>query len=380
MDGNFSRVGTEIYSPHMGYEKFAVRFTQSFDEVRIAARSFPVFTGIGSRVTGERTAFVDLGANRGVRALLFGIPRLLRRIHAVVSRAEVLVIRFPGNIAMLGMLICQFTGKPFSAEVVADPADYFSDAGSRHPLRRVARVVHRWATLHAVSHAQTVRYVTARSLQRRYPSRPEALAFGFSDVYLPDAMFDRARGVAEVQGPGFRIVNVAMMHNESKGHEALLRAIARLRARHVDVRLTLIGDGALRERFERFAAELEVADAVHFTGAMSGDAVREQVARHALFVLPSFQEGMPRAMLEAMALGVPVLATQVGGIGELLEAESLLTPGDIDTLSARIERLATDTALRQEEARRHRTIARSFRFSTLQAQYRRYCSALKAAA
>ncbi|WP_084515361.1 glycosyltransferase [Burkholderia sp. WSM2230] len=379
MDGNFSRVGTEIYSPHMGYEQFAVRFTHSFDEVKIAARSFPTSKALGKRVTGAQTSFVDLGANRGAGALVFGIPRLLRRLHRVVRNADVLLIRFPGNIAMLAMLICKLTGKPFSAEVVADPADYFSDAASRHPLRRIARSVHCWATQHAVRRAKTVRYVTARSLQQHYPPLRMDRAFGFSDVYLPDAMFERSPSAAVGEQDGFRIVNVAMMHNESKGHDLLIRAIGRLRAGKLDVRLTLIGDGVLRERFERLAKEEGVADAVHFAGSMDGDEVRQRVAQHALFVLPSFQEGMPRAMLEAMALGVPVIATRVGGIGEVLDEQSLIAPGDIDAFCARIKQLATDTAFRRSEADRQRAIARNFQFSTLQEQYEVYCGELQAA-
>lgn len=378
MDGNFSRVGTEIYSPHMGYEQFAVRFTQSFDEVNIAARSFPSSKALGKRVTGAQATFVDLGANRGAGALVLGIPRLLQRLYRVVRRADVLLIRFPGNIAMLAMLICKLTGKPFSAEVVADPADYFSDAASSHPLRRIARSVHCWATQHAVRRAQTVRYVTARSLQQHYPSPRTDRTFGFSDVYLPDSMFERAPSATAGEQGGFRIVNVAMMHNESKGHDPLIRAIGRLRAGKLDVRLTLIGDGALRERFERLAQEEGVADAVHFAGAMDGDEVRHRVAQHALFVLPSFQEGMPRAMLESMALGVPVIATRVGGIGEVLDEQSLMEPGDVDTLCERIERLTTDPAFRRSEADRQRAIARRFQFSTLQEQYQIYCDELKA--
>ncbi|WP_244142677.1 glycosyltransferase [Paraburkholderia phenoliruptrix] len=379
MDGNFSRVGAEIYSPHMGYEQFAVRFTQSFDEVRIAARSFPTSKALGKKVTGARTSFLDLGANRGVRALVLGIPRLMRRVYDVVNHADVLLIRFPGNIAMLAMLICKLTRKPFSAEVVADPADYFSDAASRHPLRRIARSLHCWATQHAVHRAKTVRYVTAHSLQQRYPPRRLDRAFGFSDVYLPDEMFEHTSHDEDGDQSGFRIVNVAMMHNESKGHDLLIRAIARLHADKLDVRLTLIGDGVLRERFQRIAEAEGVADVVHFAGAMDGDEVRRRVAQHALFVLPSFQEGMPRAMLEAMALGIPVVATRVGGIGEVLEEQSLVEPGDLGALCARIQQRATDASFRRREAASHRAIARNFQFSTLQEQYHLYCDELKAA-
>jgi glycosyltransferase involved in cell wall biosynthesis len=362
----------------MGFEKFAARFTQSFDEVRIAARSFPVASAIGTRVTGERTSFLDLGANRGVAALLAGIPRLVARVSRTVAEADVLLIRFPGNIALLAMLICRWRGKRFSTEIVADPADYFSDAASRHPLRRIARAVHCRATRYAAAHAETVRYVTAYTLQLEYPAHDVRSVFGFSDVYLPDSMFDQADEPANDSQDSFGIVNVAMMHNESKGHSVLIHAIARLRARGLNVHATLIGDGLLRERFVREAEQAGIAGAVRFAGSMGGDEVRAAVAQHALFVLPSFQEGMPRAMLEAMALGVPVVATKVGGIAEVLEFKELVAPGDVAGLCDRIEQVVKDPAFRRNEAQRHRSIARRFQFSTLQSHYLTYCAELKA--
>jgi glycosyltransferase involved in cell wall biosynthesis len=144
------------------------------------------------------------------------------------------------------------------------------------------------------------------------------------------------------------------------------------------VHATLIGDGLLRERFISEAKQAGIEGAVHFAGSMGGDEVRAAVAQHSLFVLPSFQEGMPRAMLEAMALGVPVIATQVGGIAEVLEVKELVRPGDVAGLCDRIERVVKDPALRRSEAQRHRSIARRFQFSTLQSHYLTYCAELKA--
>jgi glycosyltransferase involved in cell wall biosynthesis len=279
------------------------------------------------------------------------------------------------------MLLCRATGKPFSAEIVADPADYFSDAASRHPLRHIARRVHCWATRHAAKHGRTVRYVTAGALQEAYPPRVLARSFGFSDVYLPDELFDRrdeARGKHDADSGVFRIVNVAMMHNESKGHGILLRAMAALRARQLDVELTLIGDGILRAELERLAGRLGLGDSVRFVGALDGDEVLRTVSQHALFVLPSLQEGMPRALLEAMALGVPVIATHVGGVAEVLEPASLVPPADIDALSDKIAHIISDARWRERQTQSQRETVRRFRYSNVQAQYRHYCEALKA--
>ncbi|NIF53331.1 glycosyltransferase [Burkholderia sp. Ax-1724] len=381
IDGNFQKVGDQIFSPHMGHRKFAARFTENFSSVCIAARSFPAQHARGDLVTGEATHFVDLGNPRGVKALIGHLPRLIWRIWCVIRDADLLVLRFPGNLSLLAMLLCQASGKPFSAEIVADPGDYFSDTASSHPLRHIARRVHCWATRHAAKHGRTVRYVTVGALQAIYPPRAQARSFGFSDAYLPDELFelrDDTYTRRNAETGVFRIVNVAMMHNESKGHSVLLKAMAVLRARGLNVELTLIGDGAQRGTFEQLAAQLGLGDCVHFAGALSGDDVLNIVSQHALFVLPSLQEGMPRALLEAMAVGIPVIATQVGGVGEVLELASLIPPADIDALSEKIMHVATDAQWCDQQKKRQYETVRRFRYSDLQAQYRHYCEALKA--
>jgi glycosyltransferase involved in cell wall biosynthesis len=124
----------------------------------------------------------------------------------------------------------------------------------------------------------------------------------------------------------------------------------------------------------RLLSKLE--DAVHFAGLMDAEQVVEQVARHDLFVLPSFQEGMPRAMLEAMATGTPVVASNVGGIPEVLMEDSMVEPGDSEALVARIEALANNKALLAERSRVHRQAAAAFSFSALRVRHRAYCAAL----
>lgn len=376
MDGNFRRVAGEVVSPHMGYARFGARFAECFDDVVIVARSFPAAGAVGESVVGDHVSFVDLGANRGARGLLKSVPKLLFRLYRQISAASIVLIRFPGNIASLAWLLCLISGKRFSVEVVADPADYFSASASKHPLRAIAGFVHRWSTRIAVRQALTVRYVTSAYLQSRYPARRSNVMFGFSDVYLQDALF-RTPGIRSAAPDGrLRMVNAAMMHNHSKGHLILLEAMAQLHRRAVDVHLTFIGDGALRGEFEAQAASLRLADKVHFAGLVDADSVVGHVAQHDLFVLPSYQEGMPRAMLEAMAVGTPVIASNVGGIPEVLDETSMVAPGDAAALAARIETLARDRSLLAAHAAAAREAARPFGYAALQSRYRAYYAAL----
>ncbi|WP_235362745.1 glycosyltransferase family 4 protein [Burkholderia sp. A9] len=360
----------------MGYEKFARRFVHAFEDVRIVARSFPSSRRVGSVVTGTGVSFVTVGENRGGRALLASLPRLFARVFGVVRDAETLVIRFPGNIAIISMLVCLVSGKEFSVEVVADPEDYFKDGASDHPLRKIAGSIHCRATRFAVRHARSVRYVTRAYLQTKYPAGPDSKPFGFSDVYLPDSSFS-VRDLETFSATGaLRIVNVAMMHNHSKGHAVLLETVSRLLRQGVKIQLTLVGDGPLRARFEELADSLAIGDIVHFSGQVSSDTVREIVSQQDLFVLPSFQEGLPRAMLEAMASGTPALATTVGGIPEVLPAEDMFEPGSVDELVRRIGGLARNRGWLFEMSIRQSALASAFSYTALQTSYDEYCNYL----
>ena len=104
-----------------------------------------------------------------------------------------------------------------------------------------------------------------------------------------------------------------------KGVPVLLEAFAAARAVRPDLTLTLVGDGPERAALEAEAARLGIAGAVRFAGYRSQDAVADLLASHDALVLPSFAEGVPVVLMEALAANLPVIATAVGGVGELVK-------------------------------------------------------------
>lgn len=135
-----------------------------------------------------------------------------------------------------------------------------------------------------------------------------------------------------------------------KGQTVLLEAVARLTGRGIDVQLQLAGDGELRAELERTAASLEIADRVSFLGAVGQEELRELYERAAVFCLPSFAEGVPVVLMEAMAMGLPVVTTRIAGIPELVEHERsgiLVAPGRTDELTDSLARLLSEPELRR---------------------------------
>lgn len=135
-----------------------------------------------------------------------------------------------------------------------------------------------------------------------------------------------------------------------KGQAILLEATAELLARGLDLRLTVVGDGPKREELVSRCEELGLSDRVEWTGAVGQDKIPGHYAAADVFCLPSFAEGVPTVLMEAMLTETPVVSTRIAGVAELVEDGAsglLIPPGRVDLLAAAIERLAADPALRK---------------------------------
>ena len=146
--------------------------------------------------------------------------------------------------------------------------------------------------------------------------------------------------------------------SERKGVYDLLETAAKVAAVHPEFRLLLGGDGDLKQA-QACVADFGIGDKVEFLGWVKGAKKERYLAEAMLYVLPSYNEGMPMSILEAMAVGLPILSTTVGGIPEAVTdgVEGFLVgPGNVDALTARLDQLLSDPALarRMGEAARHK--------------------------
>ena len=149
-----------------------------------------------------------------------------------------------------------------------------------------------------------------------------------------------------------RLICVARLSAE-KGHLGLLNAFANVRARNLDAELVLVGDGPESMRIQEAIQTLNLQDVVHLTGVLAENETLEQIAHADILVLASFMEGLPVVLMEALALGVPVVATRVAGIPELVVHEKdglLFSPANWDELAENLSRLLSDSALRNRLA------------------------------
>ncbi|NJM85531.1 MAG: glycosyltransferase family 4 protein, partial [Leptolyngbyaceae cyanobacterium RM2_2_21] len=125
-----------------------------------------------------------------------------------------------------------------------------------------------------------------------------------------------------------------------KGLPILLKSLVQLKEAHPNLQLTVVGDGEERTSLEASVQQLGLQSMVEFVGYQSQSSVRQYLQQTDIFVLPSFAEGVPVVLMEAMATQVPVIATRIAGISELVEEGQsgyLVPPSDTEALREKIE-------------------------------------------
>jgi glycosyltransferase involved in cell wall biosynthesis len=270
-------------------------------------------------------------------AALTGWLRVAARLHTL-DAPLVHVHMSPGASFWRKSVVCALARlhhRPYVLHVHAGPFERFYESSS--PLaRRIVRAVLARAE-RVIALTRSWREILARIEPR---ARIEVMPNGVS---LP--VLDETRSPDE-RRPTLLFLGDVGQH---KGAFDLVRAFARIAHRFAGLRLVYGGVGDI-DRVRVIAAELGVADRIECPGWLAPEAKRAALAGAAGFVLPSYMEGMPMALLEAMSFGLPVIATAVGGVPEIITPEVdglLVPPGDIAALAAAMARLVGDPQLRR---------------------------------
>lgn len=339
--------------------QFWTRYLAVFETVRVAARVRRVGRppeGL-PRADGAGVEFVDLPDYRGPWQYALRHAELTARLRAALRGCDAVCLRVPCAIATRAWNLLRRERRPFGLEVVGNPRDSLAAGGVRTVLRPLASVFAVRDLRRQCREACAAAYVTRETLQQFYPPSPTAFTTHYSSIDLPPRdVIGHTR--ASFVGAS-RLVFVGSLAVRYKGLDVLLRAMARC-PRGMSS-LTVIGDGRERSSLEQMTRTLNLADRVTFRGTLpAGEAVRRELDAADLFVLPSRADALPRALIEAMARGLPCIASRVGGVPELLAPEDLVTPGSAAELARVLTAMLSDPPRMLRAARRNLERARDF--------------------
>jgi len=322
--------------------KFWARYLEVFDEVHLVARAeFHSEPPTGwNLATGPGIKAVPVPYFIGPWEFIKNYANVRKAVNRVALDAEAVILRLPCTIGT-EVRASLPSRRPYAVEVVADSYDSMAPGSIRHPLRPLFRWWFPRVLKQQCLEAMAAAYVTKEALQRRYPC--PKFSVSLSDIQLPEeTLISKPRPLREAIGT-CTLIFVGTMAQLYKAPDVLIKAVAVCVQEGLDIKLILLGDGLYRAELEALAATLGLGERVCFQGLLpTSEAVREELDQADIFVLPSHQEGLPKAMIEAMARSLPCIGSTVGGIPELLASEDLVPPGDVTALASKIREVATN--------------------------------------
>lgn len=364
----------KIWAPNDDYA-FWTRYLEVFDAVKVIARvkdSESIPHG-WRRADGDNVSFSPIPYYIGPWEYLPKTFAVSRAAKSSIGEKDAVILRVASQIAARIYPELRKSRRPYGVEVVADPYDVFGP-GSRHRFRHIFRWKFCTQLKRQCFNAVAAAYVTKRSLQYRYPPSPRAFSTNYSSVELSSSAYIEVARRIEMPKKRLTVVTVGSLESMGKGIDILIEATCLCKSEGLDIQLIIIGEGRSRSVLE---SKLDHGSRtfIKFVGQLPREAVFLQLDRADLFVLPSRSEGLPRAMIEAMARGLPCIGSTVGGIPELLPSEDLVPPGDVGALARTIQEVLSDPNRMQSMSVRNLEVAHGYHEDVLRKrriEYYRY--------
>jgi len=372
-EGRFSRSPLgEIYAEGPASHSTWLNYLEVFDEAVVLARvgAWNEDCFGQARADGPSVSFCALPDYHGPWEYLHSLPKLKPRVRQTVANCDACILRVPGLVGRLAWKEIRRLGRPYALEVVGDPWDALGPGTWPSSFRPIFRRAGARELKAMCQGAMAVHYVTQSALQRRYPAAQRAYSTGFSDAALDSAfaavstLEERSRRL--VLNESLRIGFIGSLAQMYKGPDVLLRASSLCRSRGRDFEIIMVGDGRYAKPMKALATRLGIEGRTQFVARLPfGKPIFDFLDSIDLFVMPSRAEGLPRAMLEAMARGCPCIGSNVGGIPELLAADDLVPPNDPEALARKIMEVTADPQRMKAMSERNLARAKQFDPNTL---------------
>jgi len=262
---------------------------------------------------------------------------------------------------------------PYGVEVVGSARDSMNSLQLNCVKKQILKKHAHCFQRKQCSNASAAVYVTKQYLQTLYPCNGWSLdcpdiVLNDGDYITESVLSDKLNKLKDAfEGKrAFRISHVGSMSASYKGQAVLLEAVRKCRNMGIDLEVSFVGDGKCRKEFEQKAKAIDLEEYVTFCGLLpTFEDVQALLDKSDIFVFPSFTEGLPRAVIEAMARGLPCICSDVGGIMELVDDCFLVPPKDSDVLAEKIHFLLSDYSMLEKTAWRNQRKSRQYNYDII---------------
>ncbi|MDY2980881.1 MAG: glycosyltransferase [Fusobacterium sp.] len=240
-----------------------------------------------------------------------------------ILKNDLLIIRLPSFLGSKCIKIAKEYNKPYLIELVGCPWDSLRNHGITGKILAPYMYL---LTKYQVKTATDVLYVTDKFLQKRYPTKGNEI--GCSDVELQSiTSFFRKSEDKNIKNKNIVIGTIGKIDLIYKGQETVIKAMKILMEEGYDIQYQIVGPGN-KNYLKNIAKELKILDKVCFIGVLSHEQIFDWLDKIDLYIQPSLTEGMPRSLIEAMSRGCPCIASNAGGMPELLEEKFIFKKGN----------------------------------------------------
>lgn len=274
--------------------------------------------------SGESVQHIKLPNLSDIRRSVKNYQECRRILTKSVNQVDLVIARLPSPYGNLAIEIAKKNGKPYVIELVGDVLSSLWYHGNF--LGKLLAPISYLKTRKIVKSAPYILYVTQEFLQNRYPSNKVKITTACSNVEI-----DRSKAILKKSASyndSFTIGIIGSYSSKYKGINTALEVVKKLIDDGFQVELRILGSGDAKKILNT-AKLLGISEFIKLDGSLpAGRPVFEWLSKLDLYIQPSLTEGLPRALVEAMYCGLPCIASNVGGIPELLPVEFLHNPND----------------------------------------------------
>ncbi|WP_373893845.1 glycosyltransferase [Virgibacillus sp. CBA3643] len=350
----------EVYSPgKFSYNTWS-RFLEFCDELVVISRmrylSDTDNKELLSRVSGERITFIGLSNINGISLMLNNYLKVQKEIREVAKTCDGIVARMPSNYSIIAIQTAKKLSVPYAVEMVGDPWDSLWNYGSLKG--KMIAPVTSLQNKFFLKNSPFVIYVTKEYLQKKYPSK--GITAYASNVELESVgLNELEKGIGGEKKDFHTIGLIGSLSAKYKGIDTALKALKELR-KYDDYKLEVVGDGD-QSYWEELARTIGVHENVLFKGVLKRGDLFNWLSTIDIYIQPSKTEGLPRALIEAMSVGCPAVASNVGGIPELLDDNYLHRPSDFIELAKKIKSIVNDKQILKSSSKSNIATAKEYK-------------------
>lgn len=264
--------------------------------------------------------------------------RIEEELEVLIKDVDVVLTRLPSALGIIAGYVALKFNKPLWVEQVGNAREALNNHGTIKG-KIVAPIIH-FFNKKLIKKADFASYVTEKKLQIDYPTNKETITVSLSNVIINEIISVKDLNKERFFGKGFSIGLIGGFDVRYKGQDILLRAISLLEEDiRKNIKISFVGKGDY-SWVVSLAEKLNLKDNIDYIGALeAGSQVNGFLRNLSLYIQPSLTEGMPRATIEAMAMGCPVIGSNVGGIPDIVSKKFVHNKGNVEQLSEHIKHL-----------------------------------------